>query len=369
MTFEKYIEKDGKRYRMGYTTGSAAAAAARAAVQMLYNRQVIKKTKIITPADIELELEVIDQKLENNWGQAAVTKDAGDDPDVTDGLKVYAVVEKIDENNILIKGGNGVGKITKPGLSLPVGEAAINPVPRKMIKKAVREFLPEGEGVRVTIKIPEGKKVAEKTFNPKLGIKGGISVLGTTGIVEPMSESAYKESLAVELKQAVAMGEKELIFVFGNYGKKLAAELGYKKEAVIRMSNFVGYMLDQTKELEIDSILMIGHIGKIVKVAGGIYNTHSKKADGRKEIIAAYTALFGAGQDVIRKIFAANTAEEAANILLKYDLKPVFDLLAERVTNKVKDRLENKLKVSSIIFSLKEGILGSYGLKEGMNYE
>ncbi|MFW6269186.1 MAG: cobalt-precorrin-5B (C(1))-methyltransferase CbiD, partial [Bacillota bacterium] len=259
--------------------------------------------------------------------------------------------------------------VTKPGLPIKEGKAAINPVPRKMIKKSVREVLLEGEGAKITITVPGGKKVAEKTFNPRLGIKGGISILGTTGIVEPMSESAYKESLAVELKQAVALGEKELVFVFGNHGKRLAIDLGYKKEAIIRMSNFVGYMLDQTTKLEIKSIVMVGHIGKIVKVAGGIFNTHSKNADARKEIIAAYTALCGGGQSLVEEIFLANTAEEISKILVEKNFQKVFNNLAKRVVESVHQRLDNNLSLSAIIFSLENGILGSYNCKEGIENE
>ncbi len=370
MAFNKYIEKNGKKYRMGYTTGSAAAGAAKAATEMLMTGQLKENVKIVTPAGIELDLKLLSVELNSCYARAAIIKDAGDDPDVTDGIKIYARVGKISEDKVVIKGGQGVGKVTKPGLPIAVGKAAINPVPRKMIKKAVKEVLPAGQGVKVIIEIPAGEEIARKTFNSKLGIKGGISILGTTGIVEPMSRSAYRESLAVELKQAVALGYKELVFVFGNHGKKIAIKLGYKEEKIIRMSNFVGYMLDQCLNLDINKILLIGHIGKIVKVAGGIYNTHSKEADARMEIIAAHAALYGAQKRVIKEIFAANTAEEAGDILLENNFKEVFNYIAKRVVARVKERVNNKFIISSIVFSMEKGILGSYGVKkEEINYE
>ncbi len=371
MSFEKYIKKNGKKYRMGYTTGSSAAAAAKAAAEMFFNSKIKRKVTIETPADIELTLELVDIKLKDNYVKTAVVKDGGDDPDVTNGLLIYARVESISGKNIVIEGGKGVGQVTKPGLPVAIGEAAINPVPRKMIKKEVRKVIPKNKGLKVIIEIPEGEKVAEKTFNPRLGIKGGISVLGTTGIVEPMSKSAYKKSLAIELKQAVEMGRKELIFVFGNHGKKLAKKLGYDEKNLIKMSNFVGYMLDQAKELDINNLIIIGHIGKIAKVAGGIYNTHSKVADARKEIIAAYAALFGAKQNVVEKIFEANTAEDEANIVLENNLSAVFNFMAKKIVTKVRKRLENdEIDIASIIFSLEKGILGSHGIgKEVLEYE
>ena len=371
MTFERYIKKNGKKYRMGFTTGSAAAAAAKAASEMFFSGRKNKNVKIDTPANIKLELEVAEIDLNENYVKAGIVKDGGDDPDVTNGLLILARAESISERNILIKGGRGVGKVTKPGLPISPGKSAINPVPRKMIKKEVRKVIPDDKGMKITIEIPEGKKIAKKTFNPRLGIEGGISVLGTTGIVEPMSKSAYKESLALELKQAVEMGRKDLVFVFGNHGKKLAKKLGYNEEDVIRMSNFVGYMLDKSEELEINSLIIIGHIGKIAKVAAGIYNTHSKVADARQEIIASYAALFGAKQNIVEKIFESSTAENAANIVLENDLASMFNFMAKRIVNKIRLRLKNeKLGIGSMIFSLEKGILGSYGIgKEELEYE
>ncbi|MFW6252132.1 MAG: cobalt-precorrin-5B (C(1))-methyltransferase CbiD [Halanaerobium sp.] len=376
MTFERYLKKGGKKYRLGYTTGTAAAGAAKAAAEMLLKQKTVEKVLIETPAGIEVELEVLDCFYSRDLARASVIKDAGDDPDQTDGIKITVELKRLkrDKNlsksKLTFKAGKGIGRITKPGLQLDIGQAAVNPVPRKMIKKAVQDIFPEANIFEVLISAPAGVEIARKTFNPKLGIKGGISILGTTGIVEPMSESAYKESLAVELKQAVALGYRKLIFVFGNYGKKEALAAGFKEEQIIRMSNFVGFMLAEADKLEIDEIIMVGHLGKIVKVAGGIFNTHSKTADARLEIIAAHAALAGAEQEVIEDIFAINTAEEAAEYLLKNNLKEVLKNISQAVVSRVEAKLEKKIECKAVIFTLNQGIIAlSEKAEEDFNFE
>ncbi|TDO92179.1 cobalt-precorrin 5B C1-methyltransferase [Halanaerobium saccharolyticum] len=376
MAFERYITKGGKKYRLGYTTGTTAAGAAKAAAEMLCRQKTVKKVLIETPAEIEVEMEVEDCFYSQELARAAVVKDAGDDPDQTDGIKITVELKRIKidkalvESKVIIKAGEGIGRVTKPGLQLDIGQAAVNPVPREMIKKAVRDIFPKNNVLEVLISAPAGVEIARKTFNPKLGIKGGISILGTSGIVEPMSESAYKESLAVELRQAAALGYKKIILVFGNYGKKEALAAGFKEEQIIRMSNFVGFMLAEVDQLEIDEIIMVGHIGKIVKVAGGIFNTHSKVADGRREIIAAHAALAGAEQKVIEAIFSINTAEEAVDYLLAHKLEKVLQNICEAVVSKVEAKLEKKIKCKSVIFTLNQGIVAlSREAEEDFDFE
>lgn len=376
MAFERYITKGGKKYRLGYTTGTAAAGAAKAAALMLFEQKPLSQVSIDTPYGIEVEMDIHAAEYSRDQAQAAVVKDAGDDPDVTDGLKIYVQLKKesydqeLGQSIINIEAGQGVGIVTKKGLQLPVGSAAVNPIPRQMIKKAVREVFPKNNSFRLIISVPGGKEAAEKTFNPRLGIKGGISILGSSGIVEPMSESAYKESLAVELKQSAALGEKKLYFVFGNNGKNRLLELGIREEQIIRMSNFVGYMLEQSSELDLEEIIIFGHIGKIVKVAGGIFNTHSKKADGRKEIIAAHAALLGAEQKIIEDIFAQNTAEETAAYLLAKKLDDVLKSIVEAVALRAAEKSSQKIKINAVIFTFKDGIVAvSAGAEEEFELE
>ncbi len=376
MAFEKYITKGGKKYRLGFTTGTAAAGAAKGAAIMIHEQQKIDQVVINTPAEIKVQMDIYDAKYSSKKSEASVIKDAGDDTDITDGLKIFVELKKVEfkdqikKSRIKIKGGEGVGKVTKKGLKLPVGSAAINPTPRKMIKKAIREVFPEKYLFHLIISVPGGKEAAQKTFNPRLGIKGGISILGNSGIVEPMSESAYKESLAIELKQAAAMGQKKLYFVFGNHGRDKLIELGYKKNRIIRMSNFVGFMLKQSSNLNIEEITIVGHIGKIVKVAGGIFNTHSKVADGRKEIIAAHAALCGVNQEIIMDIFEQNTAEEAANYLIENGLREVLDSIVEAVTLKATRKIDAEITINAVIFNFKQGIVAvSKGAEEEFNFE
>ncbi|MCK8826469.1 cobalt-precorrin-5B (C(1))-methyltransferase CbiD [Natroniella acetigena] len=360
MGFESYIIRDGEKLKRGYTTGSAAVAAAKAATKMLMTEQEVKTIKIDTPAEIELELEVVKTSYNDQQATASIIKDGGDDPDVTDGLEIVAHVELLDSPKIELDGGQGVGQVTKPGLATEVGEVAINPVPRKMIIDEVKKVLPAERGAKIVIEVPKGEETATKTLNPQLGIEGGISILGTTGIVEPISEQAYKDSLVLAIDQALATGEEELVFVFGNYGKRMAAKLGYQPEQVIRMSNFVGFMLKYAVEKGVSELTLIGHLGKLVKVAAGIFNTHSYVADARRETIAAYTAASGGQQELIKQILAANTAEETIELLKEAELTEVFDLLAKRVAIRAEEYVKGELEVRSLLFSMEEEVLGSY---------
>ena len=358
MAFNKYIKKAGKDYRLGYTTGTAAAGAAKAAAKLLFKNEKDRTIIIPTPAGIDVELDILSYSLKEKSALASVKKDGGDDKDITDGLEIISKIKEIKQNKIIIQAGKGVGTVTKPGLAVDVGQPAINPIPRKMIKKAVKDYLKPGRGLEVEIIVPEGEKAAAKTFNPDLGIEGGISIIGTTGIVEPMSQSAYKESLALKLKQAAESGKEELVFVFGNHGKDKALKLGYQKDEIIRMSNFVGYILDEANDLDLKQILVIGHIGKIIKVAGGIFNTHSKMADGRREIIAAQAALNGASQETIARIMQANTAEEIAAVMLAAGYSEIFNQLADKIKDKIKNRLETDISVDIMIYTFEEGFIG-----------
>lgn len=354
---DRYIEKKGKKLRYGYTTGSCAAAAAKAAVKMLYDNITINTIDIDTPKGWSLGLELNDVKINKKYVSCAVIKDSGDDPDITNGIKIYAKAEKA-ENSIEIIGGKGVGKVTRKGLSVPVGSPAINPVPMKMIISEVEKVLPNNKGVSVEISIPKGEEIAKKTFNPKLGIVGGISIIGTTGIVEPMSEEALKESLALELSMLKAEGCKKAVFVPGNYGKNFAQSMNVDDKYIIKTSNYVGYMLDKAKEIGIEKILWIGHIGKLSKVAGGIFQTHSSYADCRMEIIAAYCASIGCDSKKINDILNCITTDESIEIIKENKLEMVFNILANKISLRSMERTYNEIEIEAVIFSNKFGILG-----------
>ncbi|MGM0472252.1 MAG: cobalt-precorrin-5B (C(1))-methyltransferase CbiD [Bacillota bacterium] len=348
------------RWRKGYTTGSAATGAAKAAVKLLFTQQQVSKVRIDTPAGVELELEIAAAKLSGEYAQASVIKDGGDDPDVTDGLEIMVRARKLTAGIKLI-GGLGVGEVTKPGLPVEVGQPAINPVPRQMIKEEVKKILPSNSGVELTVEVPEGIETAQQTLNPKLGIKGGISILGTTGIVEPMSEQAYKDSLVLSIDQALAVGKRKLAFVFGNYGKREAKQLGFSEDEIVRMSNFVGFMLEYASKKEVEKVTLVGHVGKLVKVAAGIFNTHSEVADGRLETIAAYTATLVEDRKLINQILASNTAEEAVKLVQAAGCSEVFDLLAKQVVVKATEYIEGNFNLTAVLFTLEVGVIGQYG--------
>ena len=289
---EQYIEKEGKRLRLGYTTGSCAAAAAKAAAWMLLTSSRKETITLDTPKGIRLNLDVKEIQIGENSVSCAIEKDSGDDPDVTKGTHIFAKVSRVDSPGVTIDGGFGIGRITKRGLDQPVGNAAINSVPRQMIRENVEEVMGLTDysgGLSVVIYAPEGETLAKKTFNPRLGIVGGISILGTTGIVEPMSEKALVDTIRVELKQRKANGAEYVLLTPGNYGSDfIHKELGLDMKLAVQVSNFIGDALDICRELNFKGALLIGHVGKLVKIAGGMMNTHSKYGDCRMEILAAY---------------------------------------------------------------------------------
>lgn len=355
---ERYIEKEGKQLRYGYTTGTCATGAALAAAQLLFEGHAPDTVRVRTPKGWELELEVLEPRSGDGWAQAAVRKDAGDDPDVTDGALIVARVERNGEGCVLFRAGDGVGTVTRPGLRVPPGEAAVNPVPRQMICQALEPYTVGGQGLTVTLSVPGGDEIAQKTFNPRLGIQGGISIIGTSGVVEPMSEEALKESLALELDMQRALGKKRLVFSPGNYGRDLGEQLGLKVEDVVKTSNYVGFMLDRALQGGVEEILWVGHLGKLVKVAAGIFQTHSSMADGRLETLGAWAGAFGAAPDTIRDILACNTTEAAVAIIKEKQLEAVFGQLAETVSRRSMERVHGGITVGTVLFTLDEGVVG-----------
>lgn len=327
--------REGQGQKYGITTGTAAAAAAVAALLSL--DRVVESVPIETPLG-KLEVLVEDSKrLGPDHGWATVRKMSYPDPDVTQNLEIQAEVQLKNEASILIRGGDGVGTVTKPGLQVAVGKKAINPVPQAMIRNNLQKILPEDQGVEVTINVPQGQEVAQKTMNPRLGIVGGISILGTTGIARPMSQESYQESLKCQLDVALAEGYEELIFVPGNIGERLALDLlPICKDQIIHMGNHVGFMLQEAREHGLDHLILLGHAGKLVKLAASIFNTEHKRADGRKEVITAHAGVVGASKPVLELIFNCNTTEEMISILRKEGLEgKVFN----SISNSIRDRV------------------------------
>ncbi len=355
-----YTIKNGKRLRRGYTTGSCAAAAAKAAVAMLFGGETLELVSIQTPAGVQLNLPV--EGVEKRYGRVlcGVRKDSGDDPDVTDGARIVAEARKREVPGIEITAGEGVGRVTRPGLPVAPGQPAINPVPMSMIRKEVGEVLPPGQGVRVEIRIPGGEELAEKTFNARLGIEGGLSILGTTGLVEPMSVDAYRETLALEIRQVLSeVGDGGLVLVPGNHGKKIACQtLSLPPGRVIRMGNEVGFALDRCLEYRVKNVLLVGHIGKLFKVAAGIFNTHSRTADARFETIAAHAVLMGATGETVRALYRCSTTEAMLDVLDTVPVPDLYERFAHKVTTRVRAHIADAFAVGTVLFSLQRGLLG-----------
>ena len=359
---EAYIEKDGKRLRLGYTTGSCAAAAAKAAAWMLLTGRRKESVTLDTPKGIRLNLTVREITMGEKEVSCAIEKDGGDDPDVTGGTLIFATVTRDDAPGVTVDGGTGIGRVTKRGLDQPVGNAAINSVPRKMIVENVTEVMALTDyrgGLRVVISAPEGEALAKKTFNPRLGIVGGISILGTTGIVEPMSEQALVDTIRVELRQHRAAGQEYALLTPGNYGADfIRDELGIDLNAAVQVSNFLGDALDICRELGFRRALLVGHIGKLVKVAGNMLNTHSKYGDCRMEILAAHAGAAGVPGARLEEILDCAACDDAIRILREEGKQ---EPTLRRVTARIQENLRHRageMEAEAIVFSKVYGILG-----------
>ena len=376
---ESYIYKNQKKLRWGYTTGTCAAAASLAAAVMLLGRNRTEQVSITTPKGIRLNLEVEDISMGGAFVCCGVRKDAGDDPDVTDGLLVYSRVTGYREGEICqsgfyeykdgdmllrLTGGVGVGTVTREGLSCEVGKPAINPVPREMIFKQVADICREYgfKGILdIEISVPGGMEVSGRTFNSKLGIQGGISILGTSGMVEPMSETALLETIRLELRQKVIGGSRRIIITPGNYGEAfLEHSLGTRLDQAVKCSNFIGSTIDMAVEEGVKGLLLVGHGGKLLKLAAGIMNTHSSAADGRMEILAAYGAACGADRGLVNLVLEAITVDEGLRLLeTRAGLREqVMKRVMGRITGHLEHRAGGRLDIAAIVFTNERGILG-----------
>ena len=356
--------------RCGFTTGSCAAAGSKAATYMLFSGNEKKEISIDTPKGMTYTAEIEDISISPGEVSCAVRKDGGDDPDITTGTLVYSKVSVTDHTPLQngpvidIDGGRGVGRVTKPGLDQPIGNAAINHVPREMIRDAVLEVCGRYDftgRVSVEISVPDGEEIAKKTFNPKLGIEGGISILGTSGIVEPMSSQAILDTIRVQLNQRRAMGYDYVAVTPGNYGQDyMKKTYGYDIDRSVKCSNYIGATIDMATELGFKRLLLTGHIGKLIKVAGGIMNTHSKEADCRMELLAAFSAKYGLKSQEVDRILNCVTTEEALGIIKGAGLlREVMGYSMERILYHLNKRGMDKIKTDCIMYSNEYGELAA----------
>lgn len=371
------LPKNEQGLRFGYTTGSCATAAAAAAAQMLLCGDEVSTVDFMTPKGIKLQLDIEHITREENRVRCGVKKDAGDDPDITDGIYIYAVAEISDEPGVQIEGGIGVGRVTRPGLDQPVGASAVNHVPREMITREVSQVMELARydgGIRITIEIPEGVSLAAKTFNPRLGIEGGISVLGTSGIVEPMSEEALKATIRAELSVRRAEGHQDVVLVPGNYGLDFLRERAMSRDnlqngsaslncelqedhnidvnSAVKCSNFIGDAIDMAAALGFTEVLLVGHIGKLIKLSGGIFNTHSRQADARIDLLVSAGVRADVPQEILKKLYDTVTTEDALRMLDEHHmLRPVMDAVKERIDYYLRQRAGDRLEIRAVLFS------------------
>lgn len=369
----------GKSLRRGYTTGTCAQAATKAAMLLLF---CISKADEMTEVCVELpkgerrNLKIRDIKIEYKETEklptavsCAVKKDSGDDPDITDGILVYSKVRCTADTGrgrrIRLGGGRGIGTVTKPGLDQPVGEAAINRIPRQMIireAEAICEETGYEGGIDIEISIPGGEELAKKTFNPRLGIKGGLSILGTSGVVEPMSEQAILDTIYLDMKVKLTgrePGWRFLIMAPGNYGLEfLKEEYGIEEDEVVKCSNFIGQSIDMAKELGCEALLLAGHIGKLVKVAGGIMNTHSKWADCRMELLSAAALRAGFSAERSRELLECVTIDDALSRCTQEERELLMLQVMEKMRYYLRLRAGDEMIAEAVTFSKVYGLLG-----------
>ena len=374
---EMYVYKNQKKLRWGYTTGTCGTAASMAAALMLLGQKRVSHVKVSTPKGIDLDLEIEDIRFTKAQAVCAVRKDSGDDPDVTNGIAVYSRVSFKDDKQetegyiwengglcLHLTAGEGVGTVTKPGLACEVGKPAINPVPREMIfthvEKVCRQYGFQGS-LNIEIFIPQGAEISKKTFNPRMGIKGGISLLGTSGMVEPMSEKALTDTIRLELHQKHIAGLKSVILTPGNYGESfLRDELDVNLDYAVKCSNYIGESLDMAVQENIEEVLLVGHGGKLIKLAAGVMNTHSSVADGRMETLAAWGGACGAGEKLIREILESVTVDQGLKLLETVPglREKVMEQVVRRAWEHMALRAGESMKTECILFTNERGILG-----------
>ncbi|MCR3921062.1 MAG: cobalt-precorrin-5B (C(1))-methyltransferase CbiD [Firmicutes bacterium] len=353
-----YQQVDGTMLRAGFTTGTTAAAAAKAATYLLHHRQNMTEIELDIPAGFHLTLPLVLVEQKDGFVRVGIRKDAGDDPDVTHQALIIAEARPGQAEKITLLGGEGVGRVTKPGLAVPVGDYAINPGPRAQILAAVQSVLPPDSGVTITITVPEGRQLAKRTLNAQLGIVGGISILGTTGIVEPMSADAFKRSLLPQIDVALAAGIRRLVLTPGKMGKSNAlSHLPVVEDAVVVTSNFIGYMLKACAAKGIEEVLLYGHIGKLVKVAAGITETHSSIADARRETLVAHAALLDVPKNALVELMSHNTAEESAAYLQEHGYQAVLTAVATAAARRAEKIAGGSLQVGCILLNLASVII------------
>lgn len=359
-----------KQLKGGYTTGACLAAGAKAGAMIMQGEDPGDRVDIVALDGTPLQIPIASVELLAHGVKVEIIKDAGDDPDITNGTSVFIIFSFLTQEQlqpvygqsilykqILFEAGQGIGHATKPGLSLAVGEPAINPGPRQLVYNSIKDIIGD-KACLVRVEIPAGTELATKTLNPVLGIEGGISVIGTTGVLRPMSEEAFKNSLVPQIEVAKAAGFTTQIFVPGKIGERIATSWGLPTEAMVQTSNFIGFMLEAGADHGLERILLFGHIGKLAKVAAGVFHTHNRVGDARLEVLAAYSAAQGMPAEGVQRILQAVTTEEALPVIEEYGLQSVYQVIAARASYRAERLLFNRLQVGTVLVTLQGKLLG-----------
>ena len=361
---DNFVYYNGRKLRKGFTTGTTATAATVAAIRTLLNQEP-QDTVTVHAANGKVAIFGVEQtNFDKSKASCAIKKDGGDDQDATDGALIFATVELRSDNEIHLDGGEGVGRVTKAGLANRPGMPAINPTPRRVIKEAARKELGANRGADIIISVPEGKRIAKLTYNPKLGIVGGISILGTSGVVTPMSESSWKHSISIEMNIHRKRGDQALVLVPGSYGEDFAKdELGISEAKIVQMSNFVGYVLHEVQRLKFNKILIVGDLGKMIKVSAGIFSTHSKDADARAEVMVANLALMGGvPTEFLRQIYGCLTTISMIKLINEAGYQGVYQIIVDKIKQRAEKLLAHRephVTVDAVIFSRESGFLAA----------
>lgn len=362
-TDDDYVFYNGRKLRKGFTTGTTATAAAVAATKTLLQQEPQAIVAVKAANGQQVEFDVQDDQFDERQASVAITKDGGDDQDATDGMLIYATVTLRNDSEITLDGGKGIGRVTQKGLANDPGMPAINPTPRRMIKQSVRQLLGADRGADIVISAPKGEEVAKLTYNPKLGIVGGISILGTSGIVTPMSEESWKHSISIEMNIHKQRGDKRIILTPGNYGEDfLTQTMKIPVTQQVQMSNFVGYVLKEAQRLGFEHVLMVGDLGKMIKVSAGIFSTHSKDADARAEVMVANLALLGAPVDLLKQVYACLTTISMIDLINQQGYQAVYQEIVDKIKLRSEKLLAHRkptVTVDAVIFSRSTGLLAS----------
>ena len=357
--------KSREKLRTGFTTGTAAAASAKAAILSIINQKKIDSVKVTLPKNNEIQIKINSCEFSSSIGKCSVIKDGGDDPDVTHGAEILVELSLTSElNKIEIDGGKGVGIVTKPGLGLEINEAAINPTPKKMITENIREVADDilkNNGIKIIISVPNGKELAKKTDNPRLGIVGGISILGTTGIVIPYSTASFAASVRQNLDVSLAMGNDTVVLTTGGRSEDFSKKIvDLPEHSFVQMGDFAGYTIQQCAKKRIKKAYIAGFIGKLAKMAAGVKQTHVKGSKVDTNFLSELAKSCKANENVINQIKMANTARHVQDIINENHVDGFFDLVCSKVYKQMRKHSEEKVPIEVILFDFDGSVLGKH---------